>query len=101
MPEKSGGSRAGKRRSKRPLSPSQKYEVWLQLLRQEVTIAQAASAHQVDRSTIMRDQAGGQRRRVGGSRRPNPESSPGSVTTSWSGPVRRSRGCPRRAKSSR
>jgi transposase len=54
MPEKNGGSGAGKRRSKRLLSPSQKYEVWLQLLRQEVTIAEAASAHQVDRSTIMR-----------------------------------------------
>ena len=54
MPEKNGGSGAGKRRSKRLLSPSQKYEVWLQLLRQEVTIAEAATAHQVDRSTIMR-----------------------------------------------
>jgi len=31
-----------KRRSKRLLSPSQKYEIWLQLVRQEVTIAEAA-----------------------------------------------------------
>jgi transposase len=45
--------RAG-RRSKRLLSPSQKYEIWLQLVRREVTIAEAAAAQHVDRSTIMR-----------------------------------------------
>ena len=45
--------RAG-RRSKRFLSPSQKYEIWLQLVRQEVTIAEAAAQQRVDRSTIMR-----------------------------------------------
>lgn len=54
MPEKHPGTEPGKRRSKRMLSPSQKYEIWLQLLRQEVTIAEAATAEQVDRSTIMR-----------------------------------------------
>jgi len=48
------GSTKAKRRSKRFLSPSQKYEIWLQLLRQEVTIAEAATAQQVDRSTIIR-----------------------------------------------
>jgi transposase len=42
------------RRAKRFLSPSQKYEIWLQLVRQEVTIAEAAVEHHVDRSTIMR-----------------------------------------------
>lgn len=36
------------------LSPSEKYEIWLQLLRQEVTMAEAAAQWQVDRSTIMR-----------------------------------------------
>ena len=30
------------------------YEIWLQLVRQAVTIAEAAAAQQVDRSTIMR-----------------------------------------------
>ncbi len=45
--------RAG-RRPKRFLSPSQKYEIWLQLIRQEVTMAEAATAHHVDRSTIVR-----------------------------------------------
>jgi transposase-like protein len=48
-----GADRAG-RRSKRFLSVTQKYEIWLQLVRQEVTIAEAATEHQVDRSTIMR-----------------------------------------------
>jgi transposase len=48
-----GIDRAG-RRSKRFLSPSQKYEIWLQLVRQEVTIAEAAAQQHVDRSTIMR-----------------------------------------------
>jgi len=45
--------RAG-RRPKRFLSPSLKYEIWLQLVRQEVTMAEAATAHHVDRSTIVR-----------------------------------------------
>jgi len=54
MPEKTAGTQPGTRRPKRMLSPSQKYEIWLQLLRQEVTIAEAAAAQQVDRSTIMR-----------------------------------------------
>jgi transposase len=54
MPEKVTGTGAGKRCSKRMLSPSHKYEIWLQLLRQEITIAEAATAQQVDRSTIMR-----------------------------------------------
>ena len=48
-----GNDRAG-RRAKRLLSPSQKYEIWLQLVRQEVTVAEAATAQHVDRSTIMR-----------------------------------------------
>jgi hypothetical protein len=42
------------RRKKRFLSPSQKYEIWLQLVRQEVTIAEAAADQHVDRSTTMR-----------------------------------------------
>jgi transposase len=54
MSESSGGTGPGKRRAKRFLSPSQKYEIWLQLVRQEITIAEAAAAQQVDRSTIMR-----------------------------------------------
>ncbi len=48
-----GTDRAG-RRKKRFLSPSEKYEIWLQLVRQEVTMAEAAEQWRVDRSTIMR-----------------------------------------------
>lgn len=43
-----------KRSLKRFLTPSQKYEIWLQLLRQEVTMAEAATTAGVDRSTIVR-----------------------------------------------
>ncbi len=54
MAETDDGRVPGKRRGKRFLGPSQKYEIWLQLIRQEVTVAEAAAAQQVDRSTIMR-----------------------------------------------
>jgi transposase-like protein len=53
MSEQRGRDSAG-RRAKKLLSPLQKYEIWLQLVRQEVTMAEAADAHQVDRSTIVR-----------------------------------------------
>jgi transposase len=42
------------RRGKVFLSPSQKYEIWLKLVRGEVTIAEAATDAKVDRSTIQR-----------------------------------------------
>jgi len=42
------------RRAKTILSPSAKYEIWLQLLRGEATIGQAATSAGVDRSTIIR-----------------------------------------------
>jgi transposase len=54
MSENASKTGPGKRRAKRFLTPSQKYEIWLQLVRQETTIAEAATAQQVDRSTIMR-----------------------------------------------
>lgn len=41
-----GTDRVGKR-VKRFLSPLQKYEIWLQLVRQEVTIAEAATGPSV------------------------------------------------------
>jgi len=47
-------SSSGGRRAKRFLSPSQKYEIWLALLRGEITTAEAADRAGVDRSTIMR-----------------------------------------------
>ena len=54
MSETTRGSERLGRRPKRFLTPSQKYEIWLQLVRQEVTIAEAAADHHVDRTTIMR-----------------------------------------------
>ena len=54
MSENDHSSGPKKRRSKRFLTPSQKYEIWLQLVRQEVTMAEVASRERVDRSTIVR-----------------------------------------------
>jgi transposase len=48
-----GTDRLG-RRAKRFLTPVQKDEVWLQLVRGETTIGEAADRLGVDRSTIMR-----------------------------------------------
>jgi transposase len=48
-----GTDRLG-RRAKRFLTPVQKYEIWLQLVRGETTIGEAADRFGVDRSTIMR-----------------------------------------------
>jgi len=45
---------SGSRRRKRFLSPSQKYEIWLGLLRGESTISEAADRAGVDRSTVMK-----------------------------------------------
>jgi transposase len=47
-------NRPAGRRSKRFLTPLQKYEIFLQLVRQEVTMAEAAERWQVDRGVIMR-----------------------------------------------
>lgn len=54
MPDPTRGTDRAGRRSKRFLTPSQKYEIFLQLVRQEVTMLEAAENWQVDRSTIMR-----------------------------------------------
>lgn len=43
-----------KRRPKKVLSASAEYEIWLQLVRGEATIGQAATTAGVDRSTIIR-----------------------------------------------
>ena len=44
----------GGRRAKRFLSPSQKYEIWLALLRGEFSTVEAADRAGVDRSTIVK-----------------------------------------------
>jgi transposase len=53
-PGGSAGSAGGGRRRKRFLSPSQKYEIWVGLLRGEYSTREAADRAGVDRSTIMR-----------------------------------------------
>lgn len=45
---------SGGRRPKRLLSPSQKYEIWVGLLRGEYTTVEAAGRAGVDRSTIVK-----------------------------------------------
>ena len=54
MTDPKPGTHGAGRRSKRFLTPLQKYEVFLQLVRQEVTMAEAAETWGVDRSTILR-----------------------------------------------
>jgi transposase len=56
MSEQFSGNGIGgrRRRGKRFLSPSEKYEIWLSLVRGEYTIAGAAEQAGVDRSTIMK-----------------------------------------------
>jgi len=54
MSDSSRGSDRLGRRAKRFLTPLQKYQIWLQLVRQETTIGEAADQWAVDRSTIMR-----------------------------------------------
>src|SRR5450755_2241120 len=46
-------ARAGRRR-KRFLTPLQKYEIYLQVIRGEVTMAEAAASAGVDRTTVVR-----------------------------------------------
>jgi transposase len=54
MSDSSRGTDRLGRRAKRFLTPLQKYEIWLQLVRGETTISEAADHWEVDRSTIMR-----------------------------------------------
>jgi transposase len=54
MTVQSNGTGPSGRRSKRFLSPSEKYEIWVSLTRGEYTIAQAAERSGVDRSTVMK-----------------------------------------------
>jgi transposase len=48
-----GGDRRG-RRAKRFLSPSEKYELWLQLVTGELSQTEAAERFGIDRSTVIR-----------------------------------------------
>lgn len=52
--QQSNGTGGRGRRGKRFLSPSEKYEIWISLVRGEYSIVQAAERAGVDRSTIMK-----------------------------------------------
>ena len=54
MTVQSNGTGPSGRRAKRFLSPSEKYEIWLSLMRGEYTISEAADRSGVDRSTVMK-----------------------------------------------
>jgi transposase-like protein len=54
MSVQSNGTGPSGRRPKRFLSPSEKYELWLSLVRGEYTISEAADRAGVDRSTVMK-----------------------------------------------
>ncbi|MGH7693224.1 MAG: hypothetical protein ACREOA_11000, partial [Candidatus Dormibacteria bacterium] len=54
MTEETRGAGGTERRPKRFLTSLQKYEIFLQLVRQEVTIIEAAEHWGVDRGVIMR-----------------------------------------------
>jgi transposase-like protein len=54
MPEQERGTDRAGRRRKRFLTPQQKYEIFMQLVRREATIAEAADQAGVDRTTVMK-----------------------------------------------
>ena len=66
MPDPERGTDRAGRRAKRFLSPLQKYEIFLQLVRQEVTMNEAAERWQVDRNAISPHPGGGQGGSPGG-----------------------------------
>ena len=54
MPEQDRGTDRAGRRRKQFLTPQQKYEIFLQLVRQETTTAEAADQAGIDRTTVMK-----------------------------------------------
>ena len=89
--------RAG-RRPKRFLTPMQKYEIYLQVIRGEVTMAEAAAAAGVDRTTVVRIRRSP---RTGLCRRwPSPDraSRPAPGMSNWTRRKRKSPGCRKRSR---
>ena len=85
------------RRGKRFLSPSEKYELWVSLIRGEYTIAGAAEQAGVDRSTIMKLRMVARQGALDALAASKPGVRAGAARTrSWRRPGPRSRGCPRR-----
>jgi hypothetical protein len=84
MSELDHGTDRAASRGERFLAPSQKYEIWLQLVRQEVMIAEVAAAEHVDRSTIMRIRTVAKEGALAALVASKPGVGPGNATTSWS-----------------
>ena len=96
MMDDEGRSRAAGRRAKRFLTPTQKYEIFLQLVRGKVTMANAAAAAGVDRTTVVRIRQVAKDGAL--TRWPSPVlgSRPAPGTWNWTRRRRRSRGCRKR-----
>ena len=89
MSETTHGTDRSCRRAKRFLTPSQKYEIWLQLVRQEVTIAGRGRPSGWTGRRSCGSAPWPKRARWPRWRRPNPAPRPGSATTSSRPPRRR------------
>ena len=87
------------RRAKRFLTPLQKYEIWLQLVRQEMTIAEAADHWKVDRSTIMRIRTVAKEGALEALANSSPGVKPASTIWSWRRPGPTPPGWARRSRS--
>jgi len=96
----SGRDRLG-RRAKRFLSPSQKYELWLQLATGELSQSEAAERFGIDRSTVMRIRQVAKQGALGRWRPPSRACVRPARTPSWLRPGRRYSGWARRSRSRR
>jgi transposase len=90
------GPPSGGRRRKRFLSPSQKYEIWIGLLRGESTISEAADRAGVDRSTVMKLRTVAEQGALEALAASRPGVKTGGVVPRWPRQGRRSRGCQKR-----
>jgi len=54
MPEKDNETDSLGRRKRRLLTPQQKYEIWLQLIRKERNVTEAAAGAGVDPATVIK-----------------------------------------------
>ena len=89
--------RAG-RRSKRFLTPMRKYEIYLQVIRGEVTMAEAAASAGVDRTTVVRIRQVAEDGALAALAESRPGSSPAPGMSSWTRRRRKSLGYRRRSR---